>query len=121
MDQFYVEDDFEEDGYRYGNYRKTRMLYYDQIRSATVLTGRDQVYQLSSGCAACCGTKVEAGETVAKVCTLCELILVNRIFTNAARKGIFNPVIMGLKDATRFCAEVNRRQQAVTMPATWNA
>jgi hypothetical protein len=114
MDQFYVEQDFEEDGFTVGNFNKTRILYYDQIRSAAVLTGDDQVYQTSVGCCFCCGGKVKAGNrqaTKGLYFVRLDIGKLNGPVPDKVMKDgtLFNPVIVGLKDAQRFCAEVNAR------------
>ena len=121
MDQFYVDEDFEKDAPQIGKYKYTRMLYYDQIRSATMLGSDDQVYQQGVGCCCwCCGHHVNAKDgatkNIAGTTRNMSFVRIDIGKEDGPTRdvlqqsgGQYNPVIIGLQDPLRFCDEVNKR------------
>ena len=122
LDQFYVDEDFEEDSNSRGY--KTRVLYYDQIRSASIIEGKEPVYKLKAGCCSICGDKVRANNRASTKGLSFVRIDIGKgdhppsLFGGSAGGGrsgaallkkTYNPIIVGLKDAPRFVAEVNKR------------
>jgi hypothetical protein len=103
LDQFSIDREWEtsDDGAtaRYD----TRRLYYDQIRSASIIPNGG--YHTNCMCFCCCGFQHEQSNI--------KFIRIDIGRDNVAEDtgdlNMRNPILVGLKEAERFCFEVNKR------------